>query len=157
MSKKVVLPGEEVAVVEEYIPSEGTYEEDGKIMASMIGELELDEEEKTAKVFPKNPMVILKPGTNVFCRITDSRASMAICEIVAVEGKDRENRRGYIGDHSRLKSLIGVYPGCEQRIPSGGSHKGEGHTGEAFRTALNAGTTLWGIEGTLQKVPCSAS
>lgn len=90
MSKKTVFPGDEVAVAEEYMPAEGTYELDGKILSSLAGELDLDEEEKIAKVTPKNPLVMLKNGDSVFCRITDVRASMAICEIFAVEGKERE-------------------------------------------------------------------
>ena len=90
MTGKTVLPGDEVAVAEEYMPAEGTYEHDGKILSSLAGELELDEGEKVAKVKAKNPMVTLKNGDSVFCRITDVRASMAICEILAAEGKDRD-------------------------------------------------------------------
>ena len=90
MSGKMVLPGDEVAVAEEYMPAEGTYEQDGKILSSLAGELELDQEEKVAKVSPKNPLVTLKNGDSVYCRITDVRASMAICEIFAAEGKERE-------------------------------------------------------------------
>jgi exosome complex component CSL4 len=90
MSKKMVLPGDEVAVAEEFMPAEGTYEQDGKILSNLAGELDLDQDEKVAKVYPKNPLVTLKNGDSVFCRITDVRASMAICEILGVEGKERE-------------------------------------------------------------------
>lgn len=90
MTKKTVFPGDEVAVAEEYMPAEGTYEYDGKILASLAGDLDLDQEEKVAKVTPKNPLVVLRNGDSVFCRITDVRASMAICEIFAAEGKDRD-------------------------------------------------------------------
>jgi exosome complex component CSL4 len=87
--KKSVLPGDEVAVVEEFIPGEGTYEENGRIFSALLGELELDHEEKIAKVVAKNPPVTLKIGENVFCEVTDVRTSMAICEVVAVEGEER--------------------------------------------------------------------
>ncbi|MCE5297192.1 MAG: exosome complex RNA-binding protein Csl4 [Euryarchaeota archaeon] len=85
-----VVPGEEVAEVEEYIPAEGTYEEDGKVLAALYGELELDTEEKTAVVRAKNPMTNLHLGDLVFCTVSDVRASMAICEVISVEGKKRE-------------------------------------------------------------------
>ncbi|MFA5312863.1 MAG: exosome complex RNA-binding protein Csl4 [Methanomassiliicoccales archaeon] len=85
-----VVPGEEVAEVEEYIPAEGTYEEDGKVLAALYGELELDTEEKTAMVKAKNPMTNLSMGDLVFCTVSDVRASMAICEVITVEGKNRE-------------------------------------------------------------------
>ena len=35
MTKKTVLPGEEVAVAEEYMPDAGTYEYDGKILSAL--------------------------------------------------------------------------------------------------------------------------
>ena len=89
IEKRPVLPGEEVAVAEEYLPAEGTYEENGKVYAALMGTLELDLDEKTATVRATNPMVELVPGDSVFCQVTDVRNCMAICEVVAVEGKER--------------------------------------------------------------------
>ena len=86
---RTVLPGEEVAVEEEYLAADGTYNEDGLIYASQTGELQLDDQERIAKVIPANPLVKLKVGDTVFCAITDVRSTMAICEVVAVEGKKR--------------------------------------------------------------------
>ena len=88
--KRKVVPGDEVAEVEEFIPSEGTYEDQGKVYSALYGELELDHEDKTARVSAKNPMTKLAIGDFVFCTVTDARASMAICEVIAVEGKGRE-------------------------------------------------------------------
>jgi exosome complex component CSL4 len=87
--KRKVVPGDEVAEVEEFIPAEGTYEEDGKVFAALYGELELDNEEKTAKVVAKNPTSKLAIGDFVFCEVSDARTSMAICEVIALEGKKR--------------------------------------------------------------------
>jgi exosome complex component CSL4 len=89
MKKRNVFPGEEVAVVEEFMAAEGTYEDNGKVFAAVLGELELDHEEKTASVRPKNPPITLKPGDIVFGEITDVRTSMAICEVISVEGEER--------------------------------------------------------------------
>jgi exosome complex component CSL4 len=90
IEKRSVLPGEEVAEAEEFLPAEGTYEEDGKVYAATMGELELDNEEKVARVKPLNPPAELKPGDFVFCAVTDVKSVMAICEVVAVEGRERE-------------------------------------------------------------------
>ncbi len=87
--KKKVLPGDEVAVAEEYLPAEGTYEENGIVYAALTGELEVNDGEKTVSVQAENPMVSLAIGDSVFCEVTDVRASMAICEVVMVEGKSR--------------------------------------------------------------------
>ena len=88
--KRKVIPGDEVAEVEEFIPAEGTYEDQGKVYSALYGELELNHDDKTARVIAKNPMTKLAQGDFVFCAVTDVRASMAICEVIAVEGKDRE-------------------------------------------------------------------
>ncbi|MEM0448806.1 MAG: exosome complex RNA-binding protein Csl4 [Methanomassiliicoccales archaeon] len=90
MAKRSVLPGEEVAEAEEYLPAEGTYEEEGKVYASIAGELELDNKEKVARVKPFNPVAELKPGDTVFCSVTDVRNCMVICDVVAIEGRERE-------------------------------------------------------------------
>ncbi len=87
--KKKVLPGDEVAEAEEYLPAEGTYEENGKVFSALKGVLELDDKEKVAKVVAENPMVTLNIGDEVFAEITDVRASMAIAEVVIVNGKSR--------------------------------------------------------------------
>ena len=41
-SEKVVLPGEQISILEEFIPGTNTYEKDGKIYASTIGTVEKD-------------------------------------------------------------------------------------------------------------------
>ncbi|MEI6795502.1 MAG: exosome complex RNA-binding protein Csl4 [Methanomassiliicoccales archaeon] len=91
IEKRSVVPGEEVGVVEEYMPGIGTWEdEDGKIHAALLGELQIDNEEKVVTVTAQKPMTLLVPGDLVFCQVTDVRSAMAICEVVAVEGKGRE-------------------------------------------------------------------
>ncbi|MGD1060753.1 MAG: exosome complex RNA-binding protein Csl4 [Methanomassiliicoccales archaeon] len=88
-TKRPVLPGEEVAEAEEFLPAEGTYEENGKIFAAFAGELELDQDEHIASVKAYNETAELKVGDSVFCEVTDVRSMMAICEVVAVEGRER--------------------------------------------------------------------
>jgi len=41
---KMVLPGEQVATVEEYEPGERTYEAEGKVFAGWVGVLQLDDD-----------------------------------------------------------------------------------------------------------------
>jgi exosome complex component CSL4 len=84
-----VLPGDEVAIAEEYMSGEGTYEADGKVYASAVGELDLDPKEKVAKVILENPPVVLMEGDTVIAEVSDAKPAMAICNIVAQEGKER--------------------------------------------------------------------
>jgi len=85
----MVMPGDEVAVAEEYMASDGTYESEGKILASLAGTLTLDEDRMLASVKPANPVAELRNGDSVFCRITDVRSAMAVCEVLALESRDR--------------------------------------------------------------------
>ena len=84
-----MLPGDEVAIAEEYMSGEGTYEKDGKIYASAVGELDLDAREKLAKVVLDNPPVVLQEGDVVLGEVTDAKPAMAIVNVFAQEGRDR--------------------------------------------------------------------
>lgn len=68
---------------------EGTYEREGKVFASAVGELDLDPKEKVAKVLLDNPPIVLQEGDVVLGEVTDTKPAMAIVNIVAQEGKDR--------------------------------------------------------------------
>jgi exosome complex component CSL4 len=88
--RREVFPGDEVAVEEEYLASDGTFASDGVIYASQIGILELDREEMTAKVISPNPPNVLKEGDIVFAFIADTKSTMATADVVAVDGKLRD-------------------------------------------------------------------
>lgn len=85
-----VFPGDEVAVEEEYLASDGTFTENGKIYASQIGELILDNEECVARVVTPNPPNILKEGDIVYAVVADIRNTMATADVVAKEGTERQ-------------------------------------------------------------------
>ncbi|MFQ6012382.1 MAG: exosome complex RNA-binding protein Csl4 [Thermoplasmata archaeon] len=89
MKAKVVFPGQRVAVTEEYIPGEGTYELEGDIYAAQMGELNLDPQERVARVRGFNPPLELRVGDVVLATVKDSRPSMVIVEVEAVEGMER--------------------------------------------------------------------
>ncbi len=88
--RKVVLPGDEVAVTEEYESGEGTYEKDGKIFAIAPGTLDLDEVSKVAKVKMFNPPVRLKVGDIVYATVDDIKSSMASATIFVLHGVERQ-------------------------------------------------------------------
>jgi exosome complex component CSL4 len=88
--RREVFPGDEVAVEEEYLASDGTFASDGKIYASQIGILELDREEMTARVISPNPPNILKEKDIVFAIIADTRSTMATADVVATDGNMRD-------------------------------------------------------------------
>ncbi len=87
--KKIVFPGDELAVSEEYIAGEGTLDERGKIYASTVGMVELDSKERVLRVKAFNPPVTLKKGDDVIAVVTGTRESMGMADVVQVEGKER--------------------------------------------------------------------
>ena len=68
-----VFPGDEVAIEEEYLASEGTFAKNGIVYASQIGTLVLDDDECIAKVVSPNPPNILKPGDIVYAKVGEIR------------------------------------------------------------------------------------
>lgn len=87
---KKVLPGEPVATSEEYMPGFGTYEHEGVIYASAVGDLNIDEKNKTAKLKFDNPPMAVFDGDKVFCEVTNVRPAMVICKILAIDGVKRD-------------------------------------------------------------------
>lgn len=90
MTNKIeVFPGDEVAEEEEYLASDGTFANNGKIYASQIGVLELDDEECVARVISPNPPNILKIGDSVYAVVADIRNTMATADVIAKDGTTR--------------------------------------------------------------------
>ncbi len=89
-SGQLVLPGDEVAVVEEFEAGDGTYEEEGRVRASVAGVLELDPTHRVARVRSFNPPAELRMGDIVYASVEDLKSSMAVVTVLAVHGRKRE-------------------------------------------------------------------
>jgi len=87
--KRQVLPSEEIATVEEFMGGEGTYEKDGKVYVSTIGELVFDTKEMKAEVKPYKPLAQIKKGDEVFAVIQGIRSQMITARAIAIVGLDR--------------------------------------------------------------------
>ena len=82
---KEVFPGDEVAEEEEYMAAEGTFAENGKVYASTIGILDLDDDECVAKVISPNPPNTLKIGDVIYAQVGEIRKTMAVAEALCKE------------------------------------------------------------------------
>jgi exosome complex component CSL4 len=89
MEPKLVLPGDEVAVAEEFEAGEGTYERSGLIFAATPGVLYLDPNNRVARVRAFNPPAELRPGDIVYGVVDDIRGMMATATVQAVHGRSR--------------------------------------------------------------------
>src|SRR5574340_868785 len=90
MEPKMVLPGDQIAVAEEFEPGEGTYEKNGLVFASTPGVLHLDETSRVARVRPFNPPAELQPGDIVYAVVDDIRGMMATASVSAIHGRARQ-------------------------------------------------------------------
>lgn len=90
MEPKLVLPGDEIAVAEEFEPGEGTYERNGLVFAAMPGVLMLDPQNRVARVRAFNPPAELKVGDIGYGVIDDIRGMMATATILAIHGRSRQ-------------------------------------------------------------------
>ena len=90
METKMVLPGDEIAVAEEFEPGEGTYARDGLVFAATPGVLILDPQNRVARVRAFNPPAELKVGDIVYGVIDDIRGMMATAAIQAIHGRSRQ-------------------------------------------------------------------
>src|SRR6266566_4354520 len=90
MERKMVLPGDEIAVAEEFEPGEGTYEAKGLVFAATPGVLELDPANRVARVRAFNPPAELRVGDIVYGVVDDIRGMMATASILAIHGRTRQ-------------------------------------------------------------------
>ncbi len=89
MAKKLVIPGDFVAVSEEYMAGEGTYDHEGKIYSAFVGELDLDVQHKVARVRAFNPPVELRNGDIVIGVVRDVKETMVMVTLANAEGEER--------------------------------------------------------------------
>lgn len=81
---EIVFPGDELGVAEQFMPGDGTYEEDGKVYAARIGEAELDPESFSATVEPRTTVpATLEISDLVIGRVISLKKSFVSVEIKA--------------------------------------------------------------------------
>ncbi len=87
--EKLVFPGDEVGMAEEWLSGKGTYEDEGKIYASYLGMVKYDEDDLEARVEPVNPIVEVEEGDIVYGVVEARKNSMVVLSIDMVEGASR--------------------------------------------------------------------
>ncbi|MFQ6050505.1 MAG: exosome complex RNA-binding protein Csl4 [Candidatus Hydrothermarchaeota archaeon] len=87
-----VVPGDILGVSEEFIPGEGTYEEKGKVFASLTGIVLIDLKEKVISIFPKTSTPpTLKDKDVVMGKVIEIRDQLVLVDVSRLKGReDRE-------------------------------------------------------------------
>jgi exosome complex component CSL4 len=86
---KLVLPGDYLGAAEEFLPGKGTYEDRGRIYASLLGTPRVDPRDRSIRVDPRNGIPEIQEGDLVYARVDELKAAMAICTILATENSSR--------------------------------------------------------------------
>ncbi len=85
-----VILGEKLGVIEEFLPKAGTYEDNGKIYASIAGIVRIDHDEKSISVVPMkfNSLSLPKKGDIIIGLVENVFEQRAEVSIVRVNNKD---------------------------------------------------------------------
>ena len=85
--KEFVIPGDYIGVAEEFLPGNGAYEENGKIYATLVGDLDLDMSRRSASVISKTNVVPqIKEGDIVYGEVVSVKPQMVYVDLLALEG-----------------------------------------------------------------------
>ena len=86
-----VLPGDKVAVSEELKAGKGTYEENGEIIAAVVGKFRVNREEMSAEVEPlSSTPLLLHIGDTAIGEVKQVTEAMVILKIIHIAGKHRQ-------------------------------------------------------------------
>jgi exosome complex component CSL4 len=87
-SGHLVLPGERLGVIEEFIPDSGTYVKDGVIYSKIVGRALLDLLNKRVSVYPlTNGAVVPKVATTVVGQIGNAQSDNVLVRIFKIGQK----------------------------------------------------------------------
>jgi exosome complex component CSL4 len=86
---ELVLPGDYLGAAEEYVPGRGTYEDRGRIFASLLGHPSIDPRDKTVRVEARNGVPEIEEGDLVYARVDELKTAMAICTVLSTATSKR--------------------------------------------------------------------
>jgi Predicted RNA-binding protein (consists of S1 domain and a Zn-ribbon domain) len=93
-----VLPGDALGVTEEFVPSEWTYEDEGKIRSLVAGTVSVDQKNKRISILPRtNYPSLLKRGMVVFGQISEVRGQRALIKIEGAKDSNRSLQTSFSG------------------------------------------------------------
>lgn len=86
----LVVPGEYLGAAEEFLPGHGTYENRGRIYASVLGTPKVDARDRTVHVEARNGIPEVAEGDLIYARVEELKTAMLICAILGHAGGRRK-------------------------------------------------------------------
>ena len=96
-SGQLVMPGERLGVIEEFIPDSGTYVKDGVIYSKIIGRSLIDLQNRKVQVYPVSEGAVYpKVGTVVIGQVGNAQSDNVLVKIFKIGKKDLSGTFGGI-------------------------------------------------------------
>jgi len=96
-SGHLVLPGERLGVIEEFIPDAGTYVKDGVIFSKVVGRSLMDLQTRRVSVYPVvDGVVVPKVGTVIIGQIGNAQSDNVLVKIFRIGNKKLSGNFGGI-------------------------------------------------------------
>jgi len=89
IKRRLVLPGEEIAVIEEFIGKNNTYIAEGRVLSKIIGLVDYDLEDRIAIVNPLKRLSLPQKDDIVYAIVTRVKDIAASLEIFYIENYNR--------------------------------------------------------------------
>jgi exosome complex component CSL4 len=87
--ESLVIPGDLLGTAEEFVPGRGTYEDRGKIYASLLGHRAVDPRDRAVRVDAIHPVPVVHEDDLVYGRVDEVKSAMAIVTILAAATSSR--------------------------------------------------------------------
>ena len=94
---KIVMPGDKLGIVEQYLPGDGTYDDDGDIKSSVLGNVKINQKMKVISVVSDAKPALLKVGDVIYGQITDLKSQRANVKIECIKDNARPLALPYMG------------------------------------------------------------
>ncbi len=92
------MPGDKLAIIEQFIPGNGTYNDNGTIKSAVLGNVDFNCKNKTLSVKTKSSEpAILKKGDNIYGQIIDVKTQRATVKIEKIVNNTRSLALPYTG------------------------------------------------------------
>ena len=88
---ELVLPGDYLGVIEEFLPGEGVREEDGELYATRAGRVRIDSEKMEISVEPLTDVPPLpQVGDVVIGRVVEVKPQAVSVQLIGIEGREND-------------------------------------------------------------------
>ncbi|RLE50284.1 MAG: RNA-binding protein [Candidatus Methanomethylicota archaeon] len=89
-TKSLAVPGDKLSVIEEYLPGDGTYEENGAVYAKFVGKIEVNGHERRISIKQSSRKVVIPVRDDIVIgQVQALKEDLANIRILSIEGKPR--------------------------------------------------------------------